>query len=120
MLDVGAGDGSVSVEIAIRMLPEQIVALDIDADLLGLCQKRIDRLVESSEKYSAISRNEEIQLSISQLPAYFQEEAKKLNHTHIIKSEKYLEILPTGLAVTQEFPRNISIINDNFFNLQGT
>jgi SAM-dependent methyltransferase len=101
------------------MLPQRIVALDIDADMLAICKRKVDRLVENSEKYSAVNHNEEIQKTIAELPRYFQEAAKKGEGKYIIKAEKYLEILPEGLTVLQEFPRNLFLLNDNFLNLEA-
>lgn len=101
------------------MLPERIVALDIDADMLALCKRRVDKLIANSEKYTAISRNEEIQKTLSEFPIYFQELAKKAQNKNIIKVERFLEVLPEGLTVKQEFPHNLFMLNDNFFNMEA-
>ena len=70
------------------------MALEIDAELLTLCKRRVDRIVENNEKYSAVSHNEIMQKTISELPLYFQEVAKKAQGKYVITPPKFLEIVP--------------------------
>jgi hypothetical protein len=58
-----------------------------------------------------------MQKTIAEFPLYFQEVVKKATNRHIIRAEKFLEVVPEGLTVLQEFPRNFFLLNDNFFNL---
>lgn len=78
MLDLGAGDASSTIEIAMRLFPKQIVALDIDGDVLLQGKARIDSIIESNERYKAINEDQEIQKTLLEFPLYFQEEAKRL------------------------------------------
>ena len=57
VLDLGAGEASTTIEIAMRLFPKQIVALDIDGDLLLQGKRRIDSIIESNERYKAISED---------------------------------------------------------------
>lgn len=84
-----------------RYFPKQIVALDIDGELLLAGKRRIDHIVASNEKYKAISENEEIQKTLSEFPLYFQEEAKKIGERNVLKMQKFLEIVPEGLKIEQ-------------------
>ena len=45
VLDLGAGDCATTVEIALRMLPEKIVAVEIDKELIAMGKRRIDKVV---------------------------------------------------------------------------
>ena len=58
-----------------------------------------------------------MQKTISELPLYFQEAAKKAQGKHFISPDKFLEIIPEEINISQEFPRNFFILNDNFFNI---
>lgn len=101
VLDLGAGDASTTIEIAMRLFPKQIVALDIDGELLLMGKRRIDNIVASNERYKAISESEEIQKTLSEFPLYFQEEARKIGERNVIKMKKFLEIVPENLKIEQ-------------------
>lgn len=45
VMDLGAGDCAATVEIALRMLPEKIVAVEIDKELIAMGKRRIDKVV---------------------------------------------------------------------------
>jgi len=47
-MDVGAGDCAIAVEIALRMLPEKIVAVEIDKELIAIGKKRIDKILSKN------------------------------------------------------------------------
>ena len=44
VMDLGAGDCGTTVEVALRMLPERIVAVEIDKELVAMGTRRIDKV----------------------------------------------------------------------------
>lgn len=82
-----------TAEIAIRMFPQRIVALDIDGELLAACKRRVDRLIINNQKYEALNKNVEIHKTISEFPIYFHDIAQKAGNK-IISSDRSLEIIP--------------------------
>jgi spermidine synthase len=72
VLDLGAGDGAVAIEVAMRMLPRKIVALEIDAELIAIAKRRVDKIILNSEKYRAVREDLELQKTLSEFPLFFQ------------------------------------------------
>jgi 7SK snRNA methylphosphate capping enzyme len=51
VLDLGCGDGSIAIEIAIKMFPAKIVLLDIDSKLLHQARRSVNHFIEMNKKY---------------------------------------------------------------------
>lgn len=45
VLDLGCGDGSIAIEIAIKMFPAKMVLLDIDAKILHQARRTVTHFI---------------------------------------------------------------------------
>lgn len=71
VLDIGCGEGTLALEVAIRMFPAKIVALDIDSKMLVRAKRSADRFVEMNQKFESIKKNELVLMKLQDLPLYF-------------------------------------------------
>ena len=55
VLDVGSGEGLLTIQIAMRCFPAKIIALDIDTHLLEKLKKKVDKIVAKNALYSKSS-----------------------------------------------------------------
>ncbi len=64
VMDLGAGDCATSVEVALRMLPERIVAVEIDKELIAMGKRRIEKVLSKNQKYRAVAEDVSIQKTL--------------------------------------------------------
>jgi ubiquinone/menaquinone biosynthesis C-methylase UbiE len=51
VLDVGSGEGLLTIEIAMRCFPAKIIALDIDSHFLEKLKKKVDKIISQNNLY---------------------------------------------------------------------
>jgi tRNA1(Val) A37 N6-methylase TrmN6 len=90
VLDIGCGEGILALEVAIRMFPAKIVALDIDSKMLIRAKRNADRFVEMNQKFESIKKNELVMMKLHDLPLYFQQKLQKSDSKFDLRSSNSL------------------------------